>query len=99
MKKANELLAKTTALVWSVEDMDWMAENLRQSGQINKACKKAIVKGMHNEEKLNWLNQILDECADEICELINERIADSICDYYRSSPLNNEEVGHIQYDK
>ena len=99
MKKANELLATTPALVWSVEDIDYVAGDLHESKQINKACKKAIVKGMHDEEKLNWLNQILDDCADEICELINERIADSIYDYYRSSPLNDEEVGYIQYDK
>ena len=97
--KANELLATTPALVWSVEDIDYVAQNLRQSGTINKACKKAIVKGMHNEEKLDWLNQILDDCAYEICELINERIADSIYDYYRSSPLNDEEVGYIQNNK
>jgi len=98
MKKAYEYVAETSALVWSVEDLNWNAEKLNDCGTINDAGLKAIKK-MSNEDKLLWLNQILNDCRDEFCQVINERIGDAICDYYRSTPMGKEEVGHIKYNK
>ena len=98
MKKANEYVAATSALVWSVEDLHWNAECLNDSGIINEEGKKAILE-MSNEDKLLWLNQILEDCNDEFCQVINERIGDAIYDYYRSTPMGKEEVGHIKYNR
>ena len=98
MKKSNEFVATCPALVWSAEDVDLNIDRLCESEVIDHVSANKL-KEISNEDKLLWLEQILEDCHDEFCQIINERIGDSIYDYYRSTPMGKEEVGYIKYNK
>lgn len=87
MKKSNEFVATCPALVWSAEDVDLNIERLYESEAIDHVNANKL-KEMSNEDKLLWLEQILEDCHDEFCQIINERIGDAIYDYCRDNKLN-----------
>lgn len=87
MKKPNEFVATCPALVWSAEDVDLNIDGLYESEVIDHVNANKL-KSMSNEDKLLWLEQILENCHDEFCQIINQRISDAIYDYCRDNKLN-----------
>jgi hypothetical protein len=88
----------STAFVWSIEDLDSNIHQLADAGIISEQARANLLK-LDDEDKFNWLEEIIEITADEIKEVINRSIGDSIYDYYRSTPFGKEEVGHIKYNK
>ena len=85
MKKSNEFIATCSALTWSAEDIDINVQRMNDAGVINDFGAKHFL-NMPNADKLIWLEQILEDCHDEFCQIINERIGDSIYDNCLQNP-------------
>ena len=90
--------ATSTALVWTIEDLDSNINQLADAGTISEKARTNLLK-LDDDDKFIWLEEIIENTADEIGEVINRSIGDSIYDYYRSTPFGKEEVGHIKYNK
>lgn len=73
--------ATTSALIWTADDFNNNLENLRTRDEINEETFSELVK-MSDEDKVKQLELYIGHHQDQIIELINDIIIESMMDDY-----------------
>jgi hypothetical protein len=73
--------ATTSALIWTADDFNNNLENLRTRDEINEETFSELMK-MSDEDKVKQLELYIGYHQDQIIELINDIIIESMMDDY-----------------
>lgn len=76
--------ATTSALIWTADDFNNNLENLRTRDEINEETFSELMK-MSDEDKVKQLELYIGYHQDQIIELINDIIIESMMDDYATN--------------
>ena len=79
---------KSSALIWSTEDLDWNLERLLECNSITQEQYNTIAKSSI-EDKHMLLESIIENAEDYLMERINELIGDGLYDHIKSTANEN----------